>query len=38
MEKDIRDFMIVIGIRGMMSMLGFRKTTGSQDIIWPTKQ
>lgn len=29
MEKDIREFLIVMGIRGIMTMLGFRKTTGS---------
>ena len=29
MEKDLKDFLISAGIRGLMTMLGFRKTTGS---------
>ena len=38
MEKEIRDLFLSIGIRGFMTMLGFRKTVGSQDLPWPSKQ
>jgi hypothetical protein len=29
MEKDIKEFLLTVGPRGLMTMLGFRKTTGS---------
>ena len=35
-EKKIKQFLFQIGIRGVLTMLGFRKTIGSQDIIWPS--
>lgn len=30
--------LIGLGPRGVLTMLGFRKTTGSQDISWPTRK
>jgi hypothetical protein len=38
MEKDLKEFLISIGIRGFMTILGFRKTTGSQDLPWPIRK
>lgn len=29
MDKDVKDFLVQAGIRGIMTILGFRKTTGS---------
>jgi hypothetical protein len=29
MEKDLKEVLLTIGIRGVMTILGFRKTTGS---------
>ena len=37
MEKVLKELLIRLGIRGLMTCLGFRKTTGSQDLPWPTK-
>lgn len=37
MEKVLKELLIRLGIRGVMTCLGFRKTTGSQDLPWPTK-
>ena len=37
MEKSIKELLIQLGIRGFMTILGFRKTAGSQDLPWPTK-
>jgi hypothetical protein len=37
MDKDIKELMLSFGVRGIMTLLGFRKTTGSQDVEWPTK-
>lgn len=37
MEKELKDVLIFLGARGIMTMLGFRKTTGSQDVVWPIK-
>jgi hypothetical protein len=35
MEKDLRNLLQHLGIRGLMTMLGMRKTVGSQDLPWP---
>ena len=32
----VKDLMLNMGPRGLLTMLGFRKTAGSQDITWPT--
>lgn len=37
MEKDIRELLIQLGVRGFMTILGFRKTAGSQDLAWPQR-
>jgi hypothetical protein len=37
MEKDLKELLLGLGPRGFMTMLGFRKTTGSQDLPWPSK-
>ncbi len=37
MEKELRDLFMSLGVRGFMTMLGFRKTVGSQDLPWPSK-
>jgi len=29
MEKDVKEFLLSVGVRGLMTMLGFRKTIGS---------
>jgi hypothetical protein len=29
MEKELKDFFISCGMRGVMAIMGFRKTTGS---------
>ena len=31
----IKDLLLNMGPRGLLTMLGFRKTAGSQDIPWP---
>jgi hypothetical protein len=38
MERDLKELLIQLGMRGLMTMIGFRKTTGSQDAVWPSKQ
>lgn len=35
MEKDLKELLLQLGIRGLMTMLGMRKTVGSQDLPWP---
>ena len=35
MEKDLKTLLQHFGIRGLMTMLGLRKTAGSQDLPWP---
>ena len=35
MEKDLKELLLQLGIRGLMTMLGIRKTVGSQDLPWP---
>ena len=35
MEKDLKELLLHLGIRGLMTMLGMRKTVGSQDLPWP---
>lgn len=34
-ENSVRSVLIELGPRGILTMLGFRKTAGSQDIAWP---
>lgn len=34
----VKDFLLNVGPRGILTMLGFRKTAGSQDIPWPSIQ
>lgn len=34
--KCLKRFILRIGMRGILTMAGFRKTTGSQDIPWPS--
>lgn len=34
-ENNLRMLLITIGSRGIFVMMGFRKTTGSQDLPWP---
>jgi len=29
LERELKDFMMLVGTRGFMTMIGFRKTTGS---------
>ena len=35
-EKAIKKFMVKVGPRGLLTMLGMRKTVGSQDAVIPT--
>ena len=35
MQKDLKELLLQLGIRGLMTMLGMRKTVGSQDLPWP---
>ena len=37
MDRDISTFLSTIKFRGIMTIMGFRKTTGSQEVPWPTK-
>jgi len=32
----VKDFLLNVGPRGVLTMLGQRKTAGSQDIPWPS--
>ena len=34
-ESNIKQLLLKLGVRGILIMLGLRKTTGSQDIPWP---
>lgn len=36
-DRTLKDLLIQIGTRGFMTALGFRKTTGSQDMPWPLR-
>lgn len=38
MERDLKDFLMHAGLRGIMTMCGIRKTTGSQNVKWPLKK
>jgi hypothetical protein len=35
-ESNIIKLLFQIGIKGVLTMLGFRKTIGSQEIVWPS--
>lgn len=35
-KNSLVDLLIEIGARGLLTIFGFRKTYGSQDIVWPT--
>ena len=37
-HASVRDFVINVGPRGIMTMLGMRNTVSSQDIPWPNMQ
>jgi hypothetical protein len=34
-RKALSNLLVGFGVRGILTMLGFRKTTGSQNINWP---
>ena len=35
-ENGLQQLLLTLGIRGFLTMLGFRKTIGTQDIPWPS--
>ena len=35
-EKSLKKFMVKMGPRGLATMLGLRKTVGSQDVVVPS--
>ncbi len=38
LENELLDLLISLGPRGIMTIFGFRKTVGSQDLPWPSKK
>ena len=34
--KLLKRLVLSLGIRGIQTIMGLRKTTGSQDIVWPS--
>ena len=36
LDTLVKDFLLNVGPRGVLTMLGHRKTAGSQDIPWPS--
>jgi hypothetical protein len=35
-ENCLQQLLLTLGIKGFLTILGFRKTVGTQDILWPS--